>query len=129
MPYCEDADVDKVFGASNVTVWADVDNDQDADKMTARKLWARTVASDEVDDILTRPGTYMAPLKNQAGTVPNSIIHIAAVLSGGWLYEWMGIQDVDSAGNPIHRLTPLLKWARDKLERIRDGTEKIDAVH
>jgi hypothetical protein len=87
--YCSRSDVNDVFGASNVTKWADLDNDADATKITARVTRAISWATNEINDRL-RDSAYTVPFNGSALPV---IVDLAATLAGIWLYRARGTDD------------------------------------
>lgn len=126
--YCVNADIDQVFGPTNVTLWADLDNDSNAANILARKDEARNVAYDRINDVI-RCTSYTVPLRNQAAAVPGSIKDLEARLAGVWLYEARGCQDFSpKTGAPYHRLAFVRAETRRTLEEIRVGHRIIDAI-
>jgi len=119
--YCVRADIEQMFGPVNVTKWADLDNDRDADKIAARIAAMIDDASNEIDDRL-RGGSYEIPF----GTAPKTVQLLAARLAGVLLYEARGVEDFESeTGKPYHRL----QWHRDRVDRvlsqIRSGARRL----
>ena len=126
--YCSDSDIDNRFGATNVTSWADLDNDGNATTISDRKDRARVVSKDVIDSVL-RCTHYNLPAANAAGTTPVLIVELEACLAGVWLYENRGVFDFNPKTNvPYHRLTFARREARQQLEAIRMGRLKLDAV-
>lgn len=126
--YCTRAQIEAVFGKTNVLLWADLDNDADAAKITARINDAIAVASEDIDDV-ARCWEYGTPLttKDTAET-PRGIIDLAANLAGIWLYEARGSVDFNErSGAPYHRLAFKLRRSRRILEEIRTGKRKLNA--
>src|SRR5690606_18957364 len=90
--YCDDDDLDVIFGKTNVDRWADLDNDVDTTRIARRRLWARNLASATLDDRL-RAGPYELPFSDP---VPAVVVDLSARLAGLLLYDSRGSQDVDS---------------------------------
>lgn len=125
--YCTTDDLEQKWGATNLDKWADLDNDQDAVKMAARKAKAIEVASESVNDQL-RGGPYVIPFSDAPAT-PILIVEVACQLAGVWLYENRGVQDYNTEdGSPVHRLSWHKKDARKKLLQLKAGTVKINAT-
>lgn len=119
--YCTRSDIELFFGAVNVAKWADLDEDADESKITARIAAAIEFADSEIDDAL-REGRYTIPL----ATVPTTIKDLSARLAGVWLYEARGVQDFDAqSGAPAHRLTWHRDYAQRKLDALRRGSIKL----
>lgn len=126
--YCEKSDIADVVGNTNLEAWADISNSEDAAEITARINRAIDVASDEIDDAM-RTSPYLIPLVTAAGITPTVIVDIAAKLAGVWLYDPRGSEDWDrETGKPLHSLSPVKAEAEKKLEDIRTGKKRIDAL-
>lgn len=120
--YCVAADLFDVFGMLNVKKWADLDNDQDLEKIEARITSAISRASGEIDDWLR--DRYDVPFN----PVPSAINEVASILAGVRLYENRGIEDIDpETGRPVHRLAHLREAAKRTLQEILSGQRRLDA--
>lgn len=122
--YCARADVEQIHGVSNVEKWADLDNDGDAAKITARITAMIGYASEELDDRL-RDGPYDVPFSSGLTT----ITYLSALLAGVLLYEARGVQDFESeTGTPYHRL----QWHRSRVDQmvnqILSGQRQLNAT-
>ena len=127
MAYSTEDDLNAIFGPDNIQAWADLDNDDDADKIDARITAAIAVADAQIDDFL-RGSHYTVPIANDAGSTPTSITDLSARYAGVWLYESRGVENFDeNTGRPLH----LLAWHRSHVYRalreIREGVRRIDA--
>ena len=107
--YCARADVEAIYGVTNVSKWGDLDSDQDAGKITARITWAIQSASNELEDRL-RGGPLSVPFS----PVPQTIKETTAYLAGVILYEFRGITDMTEEGEPQHRL----HWHRERVDTV-----------
>lgn len=127
MPYCVRADIEILFGVNNVALWADLDNDEDADNITARITAAIVTADDFIDSYL-RDGPYNLPLADDADAVPVLVRDISARLAGTNLYSARGVLDFDSNEDPEDRL----QWHRDQaaatLQLIKDRVLNLDVA-
>lgn len=124
--YCTLANIQSIFGTTNVAEWLDMDNDGSAD--SGRSDRAIAVASDEIDDVARAGMHYSIPLLTAAGATPTTISDLAATLAGLWLYESRGSQDIDpNSGKPYHRLAFKREGALRVLDEIRTGRRRIDA--
>jgi phage gp36-like protein len=119
--YCVRADIEAVFGSTNVERWADLNNDGNATEITARIVRAIQIAEAEVNDRL-RGGPYSLPFS----TVPVAIENLTASLAGVWLYESRGVEDTDPHGNAVHRLTWHKKNAQRMITEIHAGLRRFD---
>lgn len=122
--YCDRTDIETIYGVSNVQKWADLDNDGDAAKITARIIAMIGYASEEIDDRL-RDGPYEVPFSSALTT----ITYLSGLLAGALLYEARGVQDFESeTGTPYHRL----QWHRNRvdqvLNQILNGQRKLNAT-
>lgn len=123
--YATRSDVEDVFGVVNVDKWADLDDDDDAGKITARITRAILVATARVDDFL-RGGPYTiqftAPI-----VVP--IVDITAKFAGTWLYAARGVADFDEEiGKAQDRLQFVRAEAWKDLKNIRSGASVLDVT-
>lgn len=130
--YCTRAQIEAVFGVSEVQKWADLDEDADGDAndadVVARIARAIAVASAEIDDFV-RGMPYVTPLADADGNTPTTIENIAATMAGVWLYEARGSQDFSpKSGDPYHRLAFKRTEARRFLQQLREGDRKLDAM-
>jgi hypothetical protein len=126
--YSDDSDVEAIFGSTSIDKWADLDGDGDATKITARKLLAREIAYDRINDV-ARNTHYTIPLQTAAGVTPTSVTNWEATLAGIWLYEASGVSDFDPrSGNPYHRLAYHRTEMRRTLKDFLEGRLKIDAI-
>ena len=107
MAYTTDAQLDLEFGASNVTTWADIDNDGNATTIANRKANAIADADAMIDAYLL-DGPYEVPF---TATIPIVIQKASTLLAGYNLYMARGITDADPAKNEM-------KWAEDKAMKI-----------
>jgi hypothetical protein len=126
--YCTKADIEQVFGTTNVSKWADLDNDSDATKIANRIAAAIAYASEVIDDVL-RCTSYLIPAATAAGATPTTIKDLTAKIAGIWLYEARGSHDFDgNSGQPYHRYAWVRRDCMRTLENIRTGRRKLDAV-
>lgn len=122
MAYIVRADIEAIFGVSNIDVWADLNNNDNAGEITARITAAITRAEAMVDDRL-RGGPYTVPF---TGTIPETIKDVTARLAGVWLYESRRIEDAedDEVGRaPYHQ-----KVAEKTLSDIAAGKIRLDVA-
>lgn len=113
--YCARADIENVFGITNAETWADLDNDGDAGKITARIASACAWATREINDRL-RASIYVTPLvEDEGGALPETVVDLAANLAGVWLYEHRGVKDYNpDTGASVHRL----QYQKDAANRV-----------
>jgi len=122
--YCTRSDIEDLFGSVNVVQWADMDNGQDADTITARIARAIAVCSARIDDRL-RGGPYTLPILGD----PATLVNLCASLAGVWLYESRGVQDYSPEGGfPVHRLRWFSEQAEKTLRDLRSGVLRLDAA-
>lgn len=125
MSYCTSADIQQVFGTTVANTWADLDEDSNSTKITARYVRAALVASEQIDDV-ARAASYRVPIANSAGSTPTTIVDLAATLAGLWLYEARGCLDVNQqTGEAMHRYSYKKLEARRALNEIRDRKLRI----
>ena len=129
MAYAAQADIEKIFGANNVSGsggWSDMDNDANATKIANRISQALSHA-DEIINSRLRNSPYKLSLTTAAAATPTLITQLAAVLAGVWLYESRGAIDVGDEG-VAHALAFHKKWVYGLLEDIASGKRRLDAV-
>jgi len=127
MAYSVSADMDIVFGADNIASWTDLDKDKDADKIAARKELAILASDAEIDDAARTTG-YRIPIAGDTGSTPTSIRMLSIVGAQLWLYEARGAIDTDDQGAPKHNYRFFWYWRQRRLEAIRSGEIKLDAM-
>lgn len=86
------SDLNNVFGANNVTAWADIDNDGNTSNIDARVTYAINLATEEVSSKL-RLMTYTLSAALEHVLVEHAIIQRA----GDLLYSPRAISDEDPA--------------------------------
>lgn len=117
--YCSVEDVKLVFGAANVLAWADVEGD--GSRSSDRIDFAITVASSEVDSVLTG-----SPMRIPLASVPTLLRAVTATLAGVRLYESRGTLGVSPDGsNAVHPYSASYRWAMGVLEEIKAGRRRI----
>lgn len=131
MAYCTRGDIELVFGAKNVRVWADLDGDGNEANITARIAHACDVAQEEIDSVL-RSTPYSLPIKDESGNSVPIITEASAVLAGVYLYESRGVslrqQDPSQPVAPYHPYTYKREWVYGILKDIVKGVRRLDAV-
>lgn len=114
--YADRDDIEDVFGNSNTAIWADLDNDADSTKITARIDKALAFADAKINSYLAS-SIYTIPF-----TSPDPlIIDLAAKLAGLWLYENRGIKDTTEDGKALHRFTWIRTEVDATLKRLKHG--------
>jgi phage gp36-like protein len=117
--YCTADDVKLVFGAKNVLAWADVEGD--GSRVDERITFAITVASSEVDSVLTG-----SPMRIPLPSVPTLLRAVTATLAGVRLYESRGIMGVSGDGSSVaHPYVASYRWAMSVLEDVKAGRRRI----
>jgi hypothetical protein len=125
--YSARSDVEAQFGVTNVTKWADLDNDGDATKIADRIDWAITLADAEIEDRL-RYSQYIVPIVGLSG-MPPVIVALSAMRAGVLLYDSRGAQDFDpDSGIPMHRLAGFNKRFETTLNDLLSGRRTLSAV-
>jgi phage gp36-like protein len=128
MAYSARADIEARFGVSNVSVWADLDNDEDATKITNRIAAAIAWADAYIEGIM-RGSHFRIPIVTLAGGTPTIVTDLSAKLAGLWLYEARGSKDFDTrTRRPYHRYAFMRADVRRQLEDLRTGRLQTDAV-
>jgi hypothetical protein len=130
MSYSSNSDVYQRFGQLNVREWANYDNlddDPAAAAVTTNVTASATPAYAHINAAL-RCTPYRVPSVNESGTADPILTDIEATLRGVWLYEGHGVSDRDPEGKPQHLLSAAKEDALNKLEQIRTGQLKLDAV-
>jgi phage gp36-like protein len=121
--YCQQSDIENVFGAANIAKWADMDNTGDPVEIASRIAAAIAWATAEIEDRL-RGGPYLIPLT----ATPPTIVNLCAQLAGVWLYESRGVQEFNvETGEPCHRLQWNRRAAETALAEIRAGKRRLDS--
>jgi len=122
MSYCTRTDIDAIFGTSNVSTWADLENKQSPQLILARVTEAIATAQDAIDNSL-RGGPYTIPFT----TIPAAIKNVCAALAGLWLYESRGVVETNSeTGEPMHRYSWKKTETKTILKNIRAGGLRLD---
>ncbi len=119
--YCTRSDIERIFGAANVTRWADLDSNGDTQAIAERISGAISAASAEVDSILAG-----SPIRVPLATVPVLIREVTASLAGVLLYEGRGTQGVSvEGGQVVHPYIFKRQWAVSVLEELKAGRRRL----
>jgi phage gp36-like protein len=127
MAYCTRADIESLYGATNVAKWADMDGDGDSVTIANRITQAINVASARIDDRF-RGSLYSLPLSQTEANGLVQITDCAARFAGVWLYNSRGTHETDSAGNPFNRLSGHDDMAEKTIDRFISGKAKLAAA-
>lgn len=115
--YIIQADIENVFGTSNVQKWSQLDNDFDiAD--TTRITTAITYAEERVENRF-RESRYALPFS----PISNEIKEWCAKLAGIWLYQSRGQDDDNEEGNKLEQLR---KNVEDAISMCLAGITKLN---
>jgi len=121
--YCVTADLEQVWGSTNVEKWSDLDNDKDAVKMLSRQALACRMAYVIVNDYMA-DSRYAVPLLDKGTTTtPLAVQNVAAVFAGVWLYNNRGVHDTGLSKRGLHRLSYNEGRAWAKLRAVRAGRQ------
>ena len=121
MAYIIRADIEAIFGVTNVATWADLDNDEDATKITNRIGAAISFAEGLFEGRL-RNGRYQLPL-TVSGTGLDLVKTINATIAGDWCYRARGLRDEDES----NRIRNLLIRTEKLLGEIATGVIRLDS--
>ncbi len=127
-PICTDADLNARYGTTNIARWADLEGtwaegEAESADMTARRLLARTRATDLVYDRLRASQLNMnLPLS----TAPSTLVDVTVKIAGWWLSSARGVSAYDQAGNPISRWYADFRDAMGTLDKIVAQELRLD---
>lgn len=128
MSYCSREDIEAIFGAKNLSVWADIESESDSELIASRITRAIDVADAEVDSVLAG-GPLRVPVALTPDDTPAIIREAAATLAGVYLYESRGAQSIDvQSGSPVHPYLFKRMWALSVLTDLRDGKRRIPGM-
>ena len=123
--YCDRHDIEMIFGAKNVALWADLDSSEDEQTIEDRIQKAINVATAEVDSLLSS-GPFRLPLASSLDGVPLLIRELTATLAGVYLYECRGAEATSlQDGQPIHPYMFKRLWALSVLRDLKEGKRRI----
>ena len=88
LPWTSRSELDNLFGRSNITTWADLENEEDATQIRQRVRWA-------VDEATAEARERLSTLVNMESltVAPRSLRLTVTRLAGVLLYESRGIKD------------------------------------
>lgn len=112
--YCDRANIEMIYGTTNVRKWADIENNGEEDHIEDRIDWACQTATTRMNDRL-REGTYPVPFESP---YPEQVIEMTARLAGVLLYDSRGITDMGADDEPAHQLSPHRKMVNDFIRLI-----------
>lgn len=117
--YATREDVDFIFGASNITAWADTDNGESVADIDSRVYWAIDLAIATVDARL-RPSKYDVPFVS----IDQMIVDLTARLAGVLLYDSRRITDTALETDvDIHR-----QFVEERFSQILGDTLILNVV-
>lgn len=120
--YAQGIDLSNIFGNSNVSKWADLDNEENEDTVINRVTWALGLAYQELNGLL-RTGPYAVPFSQP---YPAKAVDANARLAACYLYDGRGIPDVDADGKPINKLAPHRQMVLDFISDVMSGRVKLE---
>jgi hypothetical protein len=130
-PYCTSTDIEQAFGPTNVSGtggWADLDNDGDAGKITARITYMIAEADAEIDAHL-RTVAFATPPIDRTGATPTLINRLSAKKAGLLLFAARGAEEFDPrSGEGVHRFWHIQQWVDNTLTKILEKGLDIGAV-
>ncbi len=94
--YIGQSDIEDVFGKSNVSRWANIDNTDDPTVATQSRITSAIAYAERLVEARLRDRQYAIPLTASSGSL-DVIVDVCAKLAGAWLYESRGIDDEDAA--------------------------------
>lgn len=121
------ADLDAVFGSDNITIWADLNNNQNAGEIAARVLWSFNLATAEVQGYLIG-STY------KWSDVEEHIVvkHLIVLRAGILLYGPRAVSDEEDKANPMRghekRYNELLKRVFTGNFALTDKTKQCGTI-
>lgn len=117
--YADRSDIELIFGANNIVLWANLDNDDvvppalPPPSIDARICWALQLAHNQINDRLNG-GMYLLPF---IAPYPTQVVDACARLAGVFLYEGRGVVDA--------HVTPADQQPTTKVEYHRKLIEKF----
>lgn len=118
--YCARSDIEAIFGPSNVSTWADLDDDENATSIANRITASIAAAGDDLDSWF-RNTSFTIPLADEDGDSSPFITTLAATYAGVWLYENHGV-------DREHGLESARARYDNIVQEIRGGLREIDIV-
>jgi hypothetical protein len=119
--YAERADVEIVYGRTNVEKWASLDNDQDEEQIGDRITWACCLATERLNNDL-RNGPYEIPFLEPC----REVVDLTARLAGTILYDSRGITDTNTDGNPMDNLAVHRRFVKNRVVEICQGRVRLN---
>jgi hypothetical protein len=121
--YCEQEDLELMYGVSNIRKWADLDNNGDEDIIVARIDWSCETSTEYINSRLMN-GPYEIPFSTgSGGTLPIIIINLAAMYGGMLLYD--GRQVVSAKSDERDQLSRQRKDFDRFIRQIFKGQIKL----
>jgi len=106
------ADIEAVFGATNVAIWSNLDSDSTT-AVTARISAAIEYAEAWVNDEF-RDSRYVVPLTPNTGTHSPRVKNWCAVMAGEWLYRPRQDDSATFVGRHVARVNAEIGDARGR---------------
>jgi phage gp36-like protein len=129
MSYCTRADIEMIFGRTNVQVWADMEGDENEDEITARIARAIAVTTVALHDRI-RQSRYVLPLEALSDSEETdalaTIVDLAARMAGLWLHDNRGIIERDENGNILDNLAHQRRIVASTIQSILLGEILLD---
>lgn len=123
--YCTRQDLNNLFGKSNIDTWADLDSDQDADKIEARINSVIDQAGAELEEEW-QDTIYAIPFtKPDSEAIPETVTQAVALLSGIILWDARGLDDEDGTAKGYQARE---KRVRKIIRGVKLGTRRLNAA-
>lgn len=125
MSYCTTSDLQRLFGAANVTAWSDLSGsgEMDADRIDAAIAYADAYLNDRFGG-----SRYAVPLVGSGGALVQ-VVDLAARLAGAWLYESRAGAGptVAGAGDWSDELAGHRRYVERQINRYLSGLDQLPA--
>lgn len=116
------ADIEAIFGETNVAVWSNLESDSTTAD-TGRIAWAIASAEAEFANRM-RTGKYAVPLA-PTSSHDYEVKNILAKIAGALLYESRGIRDAQAGGPAADRIASHKTQAYAAIDMIVGGSRSI----
>lgn len=113
--------LESMFGADNVYKWADLDNEEDDAVVDARIEQALAFGTADFNELM-RGGPMLIPITDDP---PLGAVDTVTRLSGVWLYENRGVNDVTDEKDGKHRLSYHKKRAYMWIREVHAGKRRL----
>jgi hypothetical protein len=123
--YCQQSDIENVFGVQNVAIWSNLEGSASNTIANPTQVASAINYASNYVEMMMANSIYAIPLQGTQGALPPVLIDIIAKIAGFWLYSSRGLLEKEEK---VKRIEAIMDRAECKLDAIINGKISIPLV-